>query len=100
MTVSVYDRGSPVMIETEFQKYQAFSGLIYFDPTTPKITVSDPDGTIKVNAIDMTKEDTGKWHHEFQTEEAWATGAYNVKITCSDGTFNDVTIARGIFKLV
>jgi len=97
---ATYDRGTPVLIEGEFKRNEPFSGVVYFDPTLPKVTVTAPDGSVMIDGVDMTKQDTGKLYAVFQTSEAWEKGAYNVKITCSDGTYTDITIARSIFKLV
>ncbi|NOZ68025.1 MAG: hypothetical protein GXP46_01950 [Deferribacteres bacterium] len=98
--MATYDRGTPVLIEAEFKRNEPFGGPAYFDPTSPKVTVTAPDGTVMVDGAAMTKQETGKWYHIFQTDISWEKGPYNVKITCSDGTYNDVTVARGIFRLL
>lgn len=93
------DRGSAVLLEVEFKRTTPFGTEDYFDPTTPKITVTDPAGTVKTNAADLLRQATGKWYYICQTETTWAVGIYGVKITSSDGTASDVTVDDFGFKL-
>jgi len=95
----IFDAGTPVLVETEFSKNEPFSNAVYFDPTLPKLTVIDPDGIVMVDGVSLIKQDTGKWYYVIQTVAGWAQGGYEVKVTCSDGTHTDITIARRSFLL-
>lgn len=97
--MSTYDRGSPVLIEVDIKKQVPFGALDYFDPVEAKITITDPLGTVKVNANDMIKSETGKYYFICQTDVAWATGNYSGKVAVRDATYNDITINRQAFRL-
>ena len=89
--VTEYDKGSAVTIEVEFKKYTAFGEYAYFDPSSHKITVTDTNGNVKIDAVDLVKEETGKYYYIVQTETDWITGKYETKISSSDPTNTDIT---------
>lgn len=94
-----YDRGSPILIEVEFKRRTPFGTLDYFDPTTPKITVTDQYGTVRVNAADLTKSATGKWYYICQTGATWSVGPYRSTVTGTDGTYTETDIEPELFEL-
>ena len=96
-----WDRGSAILEEVEFKKQTPFGTLDLFDPTgTPTITVTDEDGTVVVNAANLVKQDVGQWYYVVQTLETWIVGNYDVKISATDGSYNDITVEPRGFELV
>ena len=96
-----FDRGSPVTIEVTFERRLPFSeAYTLFDPTVPKITVTDPQGVAKVNAADLVKSVVGKYYYVCQTAETWAAGVYSSKATGTDGAYTEVEVTPEVFELV
>ena len=95
-----YDRGSAIVIEVEFKKQEPFIAALYFDPITPKITITDSLGTNKISDITLTKKTTGKWYYICQTLTSWNIGVYSVKVAASTDTYNDITINLENFELI
>lgn len=96
-----FDRGSALLAEVEFKAHVPFGTEEAFDPTAPTVTVTDPAGTVVINAEAMISNVTvGEWYYVIQTLEAWVKGKYNVKVLASDGTYNDITISKSSFKLI
>lgn len=93
------DRGSAVLIEVEFKRTAPFGTEDYFDPTTPKITVTDPAGTVKVNAVDLSRQSVGQFYYICQTATNWSTGQYSAVVTATDGTYTDTTTEPRSFYL-
>ena len=87
-----YDRGSAIVIEVEFKQHTPFGTDAYFDPTDPKITITDPQSVAKVTDSALTKSSTGKWYYICQTTTSWDVGIYKSKVTATSGTYNDITI--------
>ena len=98
--MTTYDRGSAVVIEVEFKQHIPFGADAYFDPTVPKVTVTDPTGVEKVAAADLTKSTTGKWYYICQTATGWSAGIYQAKVTATSGSYTDITINAMSFKLI
>ncbi|HDH51218.1 MAG TPA: hypothetical protein ENH31_00340 [Nitrospirae bacterium] len=98
--METFDAGSTIVLEVEFEKYVPYGALQKFDPYNyPDITVTDNLGTDKVDAVALVRSDTGEWSLIVQTETDWLTGVYAVKVTATDGTYNDVTTDLASFKL-
>lgn len=97
--MQTYDKGSAIIIEVEFKKQTPFGSAAYFDPSTAKVTVTDPTGTNKVTDASLTQSTTGKYYYICQTETTWAAGIYSVKVTSTDGSASDVTVDYTGFKL-
>jgi hypothetical protein len=87
-----YDKGSAIVIEVEFKQHTPFGVEAYFDPTSPTVTVTDTEGTDKIDGEALIRSDTGKWYYVCQSLVAWITGIYSVKVVASDGTYGDVTV--------
>jgi len=94
-----FDKGSAVLVEVEFRKQTPFGTADFFDPASPKITITDPGGTDKVVDAALTKDTTGKYHYICQTAVDWQSGKYTGKVTGGDGAYTDVTINKEVFKL-
>ena len=95
-----FDRGSVLVLQVEFKKQTPFGTLDYFDPTVPKITITDPGGTDKVSAADLTKSTVGKYYYLCQTATTWMPGKYKTKVTATDGSYTDVTVDPEAFELI
>ncbi|MBI5238294.1 MAG: hypothetical protein HY887_07730 [Deltaproteobacteria bacterium] len=93
------DRGSAVLIEVEFRKQTPFGTAALFDPTAPKVTITDAAGVERVTDAALTRSALGQYYYICQTATGWATGVYAVKVTSSDGGYADVTIGPGEFGL-
>ena len=69
----------------------------YKDPfTSMKITITDMQGSVKANAVDMTKDSVGKYHYDCQTS-GYMKGVYSVVYTATDGT--RITMEKETFQL-
>lgn len=96
----IFDRGSILMIEITFWKNDAFTARILFDPDNfPTITITDPDGTVKTDAQNLTNSSTGKWYYKLQTAVNWLVGEYVVQINATSGADTDVTVKSKDFIL-
>lgn len=97
-----YDAGSAITVEVEFNKQDAYTGKVAFDPdaNTHTITVTDPDGAVKVNAQVLTKSTTGNYYYKIQTTTAWVVGIYEIQIDADSGAYSDVTVDQEAFELV
>ena len=51
-----------------------------------KLTLTDPDGTVKVNNQTMTQSSTGKYVYYWLSTTDDAIGWYKAKVTVQDGT--------------
>ena len=95
-----FDRGSSVVLEVEFKQYTPFGTTVYFDPTIPKISVTDEAGTLKVTEATLLKSTVGKYYYVCQTGTDWIEGLYKSKVTATSGAYTDVTIDSVGFKLI
>lgn len=95
-----YDKGSPVLIESQSKKKVPFGTTELFDPITIKITITDPAGTVKVTAANMTKQETGKYYYICQTATNWAAGNYTASVASTYADYSDVTVNTKAFKLI
>jgi hypothetical protein len=67
------------------------------DPTTSmKITITDQQGSIKVDDAAMIKDATGEYHYDCQTAN-YNKGLYSVVYTATDGS--RITIEKEAFSL-
>ncbi len=68
------------------------------DPATAmKITITDKSMVVKVDAVAMTQDSTGKYHYDCQTV-GYDAGDYAVEFKAIDGT--RITIEKETFNLV
>lgn len=94
------DRGSAVTIEVTFFRKPPFSTSVLFDPISPTVKVTDPNGTVKVNDVPLNKSSTGKYYYIFQTTSSDPLGNYKVEAKGSDGQYQDVKVNPLAFELV
>lgn len=98
--MATVDRGSTVLIEVEFKRRAPFVETpVLFDPTTPKITITDPLGVAKVTDAALTKYATGQYYYICQTLTNWEPGGYTTTASGIDGSYSDVDIRAGVFAL-
>lgn len=77
-----YYAGTAIRINIEVKDYNGG----YMDPATLKISIIDPAGTTKINEATPIKDDTGKYHYNYQSAESDVKGNYLVKpAATSDG---------------
>ncbi len=68
------------------------------DPTKGvKITITDPQGNTMVDEENMTRDELGEYHHDYNSSSTDSVGAYGVKYTTIDGT--RITIAETSFTV-
>lgn len=95
-----HDRGSSVVIPVIFKdNSDPFVDPDYFDPTSPTITIRDPNGTAKVTTQALTKNAVGKYSYTCQTATNWLAGEYEVEVIAVSGSYTDVTIETNGFIL-
>lgn len=94
------DKGSVVMIEVEFKKAIPFAADEYFDPTTPKITIKDSLGTVKISEQLLVKASIGKWYAICQTQTSWKEGSYSAIVVAVDGTYTGIDVDPKSFELI
>jgi len=67
--VRTYNKADTVAVFAENKTYN-FTTEVWTtgdaDANYPKITITDPDGTVKVDAASMTKDTTGKYEYLYQ----------------------------------
>jgi hypothetical protein len=75
--------GTAVRITVEIRD----SSNVLTDPAAAVITITDPDGTVKITEAAMSRQSTGIWYYIWQSSESDAYGLYcpKVKATASDG---------------
>ena len=95
----IFDRGSAPQIEATITEAIPFDGEDAIDPTSVKITITDPAGSPKVTSQNMTKSATGQYYYVCQTLDTWAVGWYQAKIVTTGPNFNDVTVDEQAFYL-
>ena len=89
-----FDIGETVICSVEIKD----DAGAYKDPATSmKITITDKFNVIKVNAVDMTPDSTGKYHYDCQTA-GYIDGKYQVAYTATDVA--RITIQKETFDLV
>jgi len=96
-----HDRGSAIIIPCLFKdNSDPFIDPVFFDPTSPTITVRDPEGTAKVSAQALTKKAVGKYSYIIQTATTWLAGEYEVEVNAASGSYTDKTIKSNGFILL
>jgi len=61
-------------------------GDLYDPSTSTKITITDNQKSIKVNNQDMTKDETGEYHYDWDTSSLSLAGIYTVLYKATDGS--------------
>jgi len=96
MSVTLVKFQRPETIVAELEVRNA-AGVLTDPGTVPKITITDPDGTVQVDAASMTKTATGLYEYYFTPEATDPLGWYSVKYVVTDGA--RVTIRQDGFEL-
>lgn len=65
------------------------------DPSTTKISIEKPDGTLAVDGTAMTKSETGSYYYDYTltSDATGQVGAYHYKVECT-GSGGRITIVR------
>lgn len=93
--------GNPVLIEATIDKYPPFGTLAADDPeVSVKITITNPVGSVVVNAQSMQKNDTGEYYYIYQTTSASTLGVYKCTIAADGTSYDSVYITDSLFELV
>ncbi len=68
------------------------------DPTKGvKITITNPQGNIMVDEKDMSRDELGKYHYDYNSSPMDGVGTYEVKYTAIDGT--RITMVKTSFTM-
>lgn len=59
-----------------------------------KITITDPEGTVIVNAASMSNSSTGKYYYTFQTTTSHVVGIWEYLILADGTTYDNVFCDR------
>ena len=95
-----YTRGAAILVEAEIALHTPFGSDSYRDPaTTPTCTIKDADGTVTVDAQNMTKQDTGKYYYRWQSATTSQEGIYTSEVFADD-TNADGRVRKALFRLV
>lgn len=89
----MFDIGETVICSVEVKND---AGTLVDPATSMKITITDKNKAVVVNAVTMTKDSTGKYHYDCQTT-GYIDGKYEVSYKATDGT--RITIERQTFEL-
>lgn len=94
----VYDRGDPVLVKMEVERWKEKDVYEHDDPDTIKIKITK-DSVVKVNNADMTKQNgyKGFYYYVWQTKEDDEAGEYNVVITTTFGAYAE--LSKGVIVL-
>lgn len=87
-----YDKGDSVYTRLIHKTYDfATDAWSLADPDSgyPKITIKDSAGTVKINAIQMSKVDTGKYEHLYQLAGDALAGTWAGYVETCNSTFKD-----------
>lgn len=71
---------------------------ILYDPDTVKITVTDPCGVVKVDALAMTNSSVGVYNYSYLIPVDGIYGEWDIKVVATDGT--DDSIFKDKFYLL
>lgn len=58
------------------------------DATSVDISIKDPDGTMVIDEVAMTKTATGVYEHFYTTTTAVVVGDYQVECDVTDGSYH------------
>lgn len=89
-----YQRGETAVL----QAYVKDSSGDYVDPTgSITITITDPSGSVVVNAQTMSKSETGKYYYDYNIPEDAVIGRYAYQVEVKDGSPVRTTIEQSSF---
>lgn len=72
-------------------------GILTDPKTSMKISIYDPAYDIVVNEQDMIKDETGKYHYDYNSPSNASRGKYTIKCTSVEGS--RITIEKDFFVL-
>lgn len=102
--MSIIDRGSPIQAEVTFRRKVAHVDTpVFFNPTSPVISLIDPSSTVVVSTQVLSgtnASSTGLYDATMQSTTTWEKGLYETKVTALDDVLQDVTIERRVFELI
>lgn len=73
-------------------------GYLYDPQTSMEVTITDPHGTVVVDAQDMVRESTGRYSYDFQTTTEHIAGTYTCLYTATNS--ERVSNDKNTFELV
>jgi len=96
----------PIEVITEFIAKTTVRVLAYVyddagnlvDPTSIKVTITDPDGTKKVDGVAMTKGDTGIYSYYYKTTTSTTKDWWTGEVEVIDGTGEAAKTSLGTFS--
>ena len=74
--MATYERPETVIIEAEVTDPVTAAKI---DPATSMQVAISRKGTVVLAATNMTKDDTGEYHYDFQLTDAMLPGDYDIK---------------------
>jgi len=92
--METFDVGETIICSIEVKDN---TGVLKDPATSTEIIITDPQGTIAVDSVAMTKDATGKYHYDYASSTTAITGTYTAKYTATDGT--RITIEKERFSL-
>ena len=87
-----FDKGDSPFTTLEHSTYNFATKvwtLANADTGYPKITITDPDGAVKINGVAMTNVGTGLYTHEYQLDPTAKEGWWPCVIQTSNSGFLD-----------
>jgi uncharacterized protein YfaS (alpha-2-macroglobulin family) len=79
----LYQLGETVICSVEVRNA---AGTLVDPATSMKITITDNKNGTEVDDQAMTKDETGKYHYDWQTNTITAGGVYYILYTATNGT--------------
>ena len=96
-----FDRGETVICSIEIKDstgaYKDPSDDIASPSTHTKITISDHQNGVEVNAVGMTRDSIGKYHYDWASTSTDLCGRYTVLYKATDDS--RITIETDTFEL-
>lgn len=83
--MTIYSRGSTILIEVILQKKDPFGQYANFDPDSATITIYQSGKAPKINQEGLDKKATGQYFYLCPTDDTWAAGEWRVKIIIQFG---------------
>ncbi len=87
-----YQQGDTVYFNLQHKTYTLLTdvwALADADTNYPKITITDSEGTVIINAVSMTNKATGKYEYLYQLASDAPTGTWTGFIETSNSAYLD-----------
>ena len=78
-----YERGDTIPLSVETRD----NDDVLFDPTSIKVTITDPTGVVKVTEQDMTRDGTGLYSYQYSTLITSELGIWSVRYKAVSASF-------------